>query len=315
MKTKYKLISALSLLSASAIGTGIVNKLIKFHAVSRKLLSSDSSWNYSWRLGKIKYMKKGSGTPLLLIHDLNSSASSYEWNKISKALSEKHNLFLPDLIGCGLSEKPDMTYTNFLFVQMISDFIRSKIGKRCNVITSGASSSIIIMAAKLSPELFDKIILISPESPENGMKVPGKRAKTYKFIFNLPIIGELLYNISLSKKNIGESFSKKNFYHPYRFSPMIKDIYYESAHLGESPKSLHASLICNYTKVNIKPAVSDIDNSIFIIYGENDSEGKLSAKEFSALNYSIESTSIPNCKKYPQIEAPDQLLELLDIYL
>lgn len=315
MKTKYKLITALSLLSASAIGMGIVNKIIKFQAGSGKLRSSASYLSYAWRLGNIQYIKKGSKTPLLLIHDLDSCASSFEWNKISKALTKKHSLYIPDLIGCGLSEKSDMTYTNFLFVQMISDFVRSKIGKRCNVIASGASSSIVIMAAKLSPELFGKIILISPENPENGMIVPGKRAKTYKFIFNLPIIGELLYNMAVSKKNVAERFSAKSFYHSHAFSPMIKDIYHESAHLGETPKALHASIICNYTKANIKPAVSCIDNSIVIFYGANDPEGKVSTREFQKLNYSIETVSIDRCKKYPQIEAPEKLLELLDIYL
>ena len=41
------------------------------------------------------------------------------------------------------------------------------------------------------------------------------------------------------------------FCNPYSVNSRLVDAYYEAAHLGASPKSIYASVKCNYTKCNI----------------------------------------------------------------
>lgn len=315
MKTKYKVLSVLASVSATLIGTAVFNKIITINALSKKILETKPSLSFPWRMGNVQYIKTGKGSPLLLLHDFDISSNRYEWNKVINLLAKKHTVYVPDMIGFGLSEKPDMTYTNFLYVQMLCDFVKSEIGKKCTVITSGASSSVLIMANKFSPELFDKMVFISPEDPDKGMLVPGKRSKTYKFIIKLPILGTLLYNIAASKRNIAEKFGSKNFYNPALIDRNFKYICYESMHLGESPKSLYASIVCNYIKCNIKSAISIIDDSVTVINGAEDAEGILSAKKYTALNPSIEKTVLKKSGKFPHLEVPEALVDVLDIYL
>jgi len=81
-----------------------------------------------------------------------------------------------DLLGCGRSEKPDLTYTNYLFVQLISDFIKSEIGHRTDVIATGNSGTFVIMACDHNPELFDRLLLINPQSISACSHLPGKYA-------------------------------------------------------------------------------------------------------------------------------------------
>ena len=104
-----------------------------FHAVNRvcfststlkNVLKEDDSNYFEWRFGKIKYTKRGTGSPLLLIHDLIVGSSGYEYRKIVDDLSKDHELYVLDLLGYGLSDKPNMTYTNYLYVQLILDFIK-----------------------------------------------------------------------------------------------------------------------------------------------------------------------------------------------
>ena len=52
------------------------------------------------------------GTPVLLIHDLSPLSSSYEWCRYAKKLEKQHTVYTIDLLGCGRSEKPYLTYTN-----------------------------------------------------------------------------------------------------------------------------------------------------------------------------------------------------------
>ena len=314
MKTRHKLLSLFTLITTSFIGTCAINTFIKVRAHSKHLMHSDTSLYYKWRLGKIHYTKTGQGSPLLLLHDLCPASSGCEWERILSSLSKKFTVYVPDLIGFGRSEKPDITYTNPLFMQLISDFIQSEIGRRTHVVTTGETACAVITACKNNPDLFANLVFISPKSPEEEMKIPGKRAKSYKFILQLPMLGNLLYNIAYSKKNIDREV-EENFYHPYAVPVLLKDIYYESAHRGDFPRSVHSSIICNYTKFNIKPALACIDHSIALIAGENDSDGVSAIASMVQINPSIESAILPKCKRLPQLELPRELLQLLNIYL
>ena len=100
--------------------------------------------------------------------------------------------------------KPNLTYTNYLYVQLLSDFIKSEIGHRTDIVATGAAASLAVMACGNSPELFDRLILVNPESLLSCSMVPGKNAKLYKFILDLPIVGTLIYHIASSRQNIAD---------------------------------------------------------------------------------------------------------------
>ena len=80
------------------------------------------------------------------VHDLTVYSSAYEWNKIIDKLAENHTVYALDLLGCGRSEKPKITYTNYLYVQLISDFIKNVIHEKTDVVASGFSSSFTLLA-------------------------------------------------------------------------------------------------------------------------------------------------------------------------
>ena len=154
MKFQYKLITALSLTSATFSSIYAINKLIQYLALKNK--KRDTGYlNYDWRLGNIKYIKVGSGTPLLLVHNVDSFSSSIEWEKVIANLSQKHTVYAIDLLACGISDKPNITYTNYLYVQLIIDFIKNIIGKRTDVIASSGSCSIISMTSNIDKSLFE----------------------------------------------------------------------------------------------------------------------------------------------------------------
>jgi len=154
MKAKNKIITAILLSAGTAAGTALINKYIKMTAISKNLLSVQEPHCYKWRLGNIHYTKTGNGKPLLLIHDMDSSSSGCEWDNLISQLKNQYTIYTIDLLGCGRSEKPNLTYTNFLYVQLINDFIKSEIGHRTNVITSGSSSSLVTMACGYNLDLF-----------------------------------------------------------------------------------------------------------------------------------------------------------------
>lgn len=314
MKTKNRLFTLMILSASAASATSVINKCIKLSAASKNLLFESNSLCYKWRFGNIHYTKEGTGKPLLLIHDLTAYSSGYEWNQIVASLKDHYTIYTIDLLGCGRSEKPDLTYTNFLYVQLITDFIKSVIGHRSNVIASGASSALAVMACNNAPELFDQLMLINPESLLSCSQIPSKNAKLYKFILDMPVLGTLLYHIATSKQAITEDFTKHFYYNPYSVKASCIDTYYEAAHLGQSPKSLFASVKCNYTKCNIINALKKINNSIYIAGGMEMDFMEDIVAEYQRYNPAIEGSFIPESKYLPQFENPAELLKTIQMF-
>lgn len=314
MKTRNKLLTLTALCVSAAAATAVVNQFIKISATSRNLLYNPESLCFKWRLGNIHYTKTGTGKPLLLVHDLTPTSNSYEWSCLVGKLSETYTVYTIDLLGCGRSEKPNLTYTNYLYVQLLSDFIKSEIGHRTDIIATGASASLAIMACANSPELFDRLLFINPENLLSSSKVPGKHAKLYKVLLDLPILGTLLYNIAVSRQAISEDFKANCYYNPYSIKSTVIEAYHEAAHLGESPKSVYASVRCHYTKCNIINALKKINNSIYLVGGGSISLIEDSFSEYKEYNPAIEYTLIPNTKRLPQLEKPAELLGVIQTY-
>ena len=251
----------------------------------------------------------------MLVHDLEPASSSYEWHEVRKKLSKDHTVYTIDLLGFGRSEKPNLTYTNYLYVQLLSDFIKSEIGHRTDILATGAAASLAVMACGNSPELFDRLLLVNPESMLSCSMVPGKNAKLYKFILDLPIVGTLIYHIASSRQNIADTFKNLYYSNPYSVTAREVDAYYEAAHLGESPKSVYASVKCNYTKCNIINSLKKIDNSIYLLGGADLDDMENTLEEYKTYNPAVESVLIPDTKHLPQLEAPAAFYEMCETFL
>ena len=194
-KNKHKLLTAGILLSLATGIIYVINRIVFATATLKNLLKSSADNYYEWRFGKIYYRKKGHGTPVLLIHDLNVYSSAYEWNKVIDELAKTRTVYAVDLLGCGRSEKPRITYTNYLYVQLITDFIKNVIGEKTDVVANGYSGSFSVLAGYSDTDYIKKLILINPPSLASLNRIPSKRSKLHKFILELPVFGTLIYNI------------------------------------------------------------------------------------------------------------------------
>lgn len=315
MKIKNKLKYIVLFGSVIAFSVSIINKLIYISATIKNKLTPEKGDFYDWRFGNVYYTKQGSGTPLLLIHDLDVCSSSIEWKHIVNKLSKNHTVYTLDLLGCGLSDKPYLTYTNYLYVQLISDFIKNIIGHKTNVIASGSSSSFTIMACHNDSNLFNKIMIINPDDLFKLNYVPSKKSISLKILLDTPIIGTLIYNIIYSRNNVKELFNNNVYNYTKDISNYI-DEYYESAHIQNCKgKYLFASIKGSYTNVNIIHALKEINNSIYIIGGCFENNINNIIENYSYYNPSIEHFIVNNSKHFPHIESPQTFLEQISIYI
>ena len=315
MKKYKKLLNAGIISSALLLTTWGLNKLIFLRAGIKDMLFCENKHQYSWRFGNIFYTKKGSGSPILLIHELKCTASAAEWKFLINQLSKEHTVYALDLIGCGRSEKPKMTYTNYIYVQLINNFIKDVIGTRTDVITSGSSSSIAIMGCYSEPELYHHIMMVNPLSMKEMAKYPKANHKTLKTLIELPLIGTTIYNMITSYRSIFKDYKNKILYPDMNIQKQV-DTMYEASHLGgPSARYLYASERSHFTNINILHALKKLNHSICIIGGKDEKNIQETLEDYVYCNPSIETELMDNCMQYPQIEQPEAFSSLCSIYL
>lgn len=311
-KNKLFQIAVLSSVTAGTIYA--INRSINLLANARAELNCFEFKKYEWRFGDVYYTKRGNGKPLLLVHELSCGGSDLEWKQVVDEYAKTNTVYTIDLLGCGRSDKPAFTYTNFLYVQLISDFIKNIIGKRTDVICSGSSANFIIMACYNDDSLFDKIAIINPQSIAITSKNMATNKRLTKLLIEMPLIGTTIFNICNSKNTYKSELSKK-MYSSHASNGLIKN-FYDASHYGTmTSKYLFASISANYTNINISHALKSINNSIVIIGGETEPNILEIFDEYKELNSAIETSIIDKTKHFPQLEQPKSFVETLKIYM
>ena len=67
--------------------------------------------------------------------------------------------------------------------------------------------------------------------------------------------------------------------------------------------------------INILHELKEINNSILIIGGEKEEDIKTTIDNYKYYNASIETVYIPETKHLPQLEAPDEIIDQITIFL
>lgn len=301
--------------TTAVAGMYIINRIVDYTAGQKNLLNTEEGNIYHWKNGNIFYTVSGKGTPVVLIHELNPASSAKEWSKIVHRLEKKHTVYTIDLLGCGRSEKPGITYTNFLYVQLINNFIHDIIKEAANIVVTGISSSFVIMAQAMEPDNFKKIILVNPSDINIIREMPTKETKAAKTILEIPILGTFIYNLIMHHKRIRNYIESKYFFKKTFLSSKLEDTYFESAHKGNSAgKYLLASTKGNYINIDITNAVKKADN-LYIISSRERNNAVAITEKYLHLNKNIEATYISNSRYLPQLETPDKFKDIVLMFL
>ncbi len=308
MKIKSKLIAitTTAVLSAIAINVKIFNNAEKTLSPSKK--GNDVEEHiYNWKFGKISYKTTGKGAPLLLVHSLIPGTNEKEWNKNISVLAENNKLYLINLLGYGDSERVDITYSSYLYVCLINDFITDIIKEPVSIIASNTSASISAMSYIFNPNNFKKICLVCP--PVTPKKT-GFSDILKKLPLDLPILGDLFFNYFNSKKAL-KIFLKDEVYSDPAFvtKEKINNLYAYSHKGGGKNRYLFTSFITNSFKIGIENSLPEIDIPILIIYGNSLTDSHKSSETLKTLNPAV-TVKLLKGKNLPNEEDSDEFNKL-----
>ena len=183
------------------------------------------------------------------------------------------------------------------------------IQEKTDLLVTGESFSFAVMAARMNEDHIGKITAINPADITYNVQSPTRCSELLKHIFELPLIGTFFYNLETSAKSINKQFTEKYYYDTAKISVNLTDTYYETAHLQKSNgKYLYASILGNYTNINIIHALKVISNPIHFIITDSISDD---IKDYLDYNNNITIDHISKAGYLPQLEKPEEVIALL----
>ena len=273
---------------------------------------------YPWTQGAVRYTVKGRGEPLALIHGIYPGASSFEYRKIFDQLAERYRVFALDLLGFGQSGRPAIDYTPALYVELIEDFLRQVVGATdhpAHVIASGMSAAYVIMAAARNPAYFSGLVLIEPVGLPGEARPVGRLALgARRALLRSPLIGEGLYNLSVSRLGLRLRLGNSAYSGAHRLSDDILDQYYILAH-QPGARYAPADALAGALAAPISATFAGLTIPTLLVWGRHDASAPVSrARAFQELRPGLELRIFPT-GGMPQEEEPDAFLREVTAWL
>lgn len=119
---------------------------------------------YRWQRRSIFYKLLGpaEAPPLVLLHSPDIGASAREMQCIMSPLAQTYRVYALDLLGFGLSDRPNIEYSAALYSALCQDFLHEVVKEPATLLASGLSCNYVVAAAANAPELCAALVLISP---------------------------------------------------------------------------------------------------------------------------------------------------------
>src|SRR5579872_4987619 len=228
---------ATGLVVGGVLGTlTVVNKLTESMAGELNTVLTGEERRYPWKYGDMFYEVKGArdAKPLLLIHGFGPGASSHEWRKNIDVLATQFRVYVVDLLGFGLSDRPAIDYSAETYTDLISDFIKEVINKPTVVVAHGASCAYVISDAYRHPKLYDRLVLVTPPATMLQENSTGPLNNALKLALRTPILGEFIYNMLTSRSAIRSYLDKQGYHNPSLITDDLVEYIFTSAHQPNS---------------------------------------------------------------------------------
>ena len=313
MKVTGKLLTT-GLVVGGTLGVlSLFNKITESQAGELDTALKGEERRYPWKYGDVFYQVKGNreAKPLLLIHGFGPGASSFEWRKNVDALSEQFRVYVLDLLGFGLSDRPSIDYTEEAFTDLIGDFLREVIARPTVVVAHGLTSAYVIANAYRRPQLFERLVLVSPPSSVLEESLPGLIPNALKYTLRIPVIGQFLYNILTSRRAIEGYYDRQGYHNPGLITDELVEYVFSSAHQSNS-RFPAASLLSGNLHMDVYEPLARLQMPVVAIWGREDiTPASAISEAFKRVNPRIDTHVFDNSSQQLQDEQATRFNSLI----
>ena len=274
---------------------------------------------WSWHGSEIFATEAGTGPPVLLVHGIYAGASSYEFRKLFALLAQRHRVVAFDLIGCGLSDKPKLSYSAELFVEQIVDALDALAlaDEPVAVVASSLGAAFAIRAATRVRDHIERLAVICPTGLGGTRdKGPTGAGPAITALFRSPVLGEAAFNALASKAAIRAFLTKNVYGDPGHATREVVDHYYAVTH-QPGARYVPAAFVGGALDCDVARDLPFLTIPLDVLWGERAPaiNARSNADEFLRLTRDARLVTFARSGLLPHEEEPDAVAEALAAFL
>ena len=251
----------------------------------------------------VAYLDIGQGQPVILIHGFGGSM--WQWEHQQQPLSAEFRLITPDLIGSGLSTKPDIEYRPEQMLEYFIGFMDALRIRQATLVGNSMGAGLAIGMALTYPDRVSQLVLIDglPANVRERLTSPSiKRALDTAAPSWLASFGNWIFGGVMI-----ESVLKEIVHDPALLTPaVIERSNRNRRRPGVMPPLMTVRDTLPLWESGFATRIGEIRHPTLILWGEEDRVFPLPTGE--DLQRTIKGSAlvrIPNAGHIPQWERPD----------
>jgi pimeloyl-ACP methyl ester carboxylesterase len=265
-----RLMVGVAALGAAVAGLGALNTALSWQAGPLESALTGSRRFYHWPRGadlyNVFYQVTGEGAPVVLIHGLDAAASSYEMRQVFAGLAAQHQVYALDLLGYGLSDRPNRTYLPRDYLDLIEDFLRDVVQQPAAVVASSLSAAYAVTVAARSPELVRALVLICPTGLQRLADPPADWQVRLGALLRRPVLGSALFNLLVSREALRYFLAERSYANPKLVTPAMLDAYYRTSH-QDGARYAPAAFVGGALNLSIRETYPGLTQPVQIVWG------------------------------------------------
>jgi len=252
---------------------------------------------------RIAYLDRGQGPPVILIHGFGGSM--WQWEYQQAALAGQFRVITPDLLGAGLSDKPEIEYRPDQLLEFLTGFMDALHIPQAVMIGNSMGAGLAIGLALDYPTRVSALILIDglPARVMDHLGSPSlRRALTTPAPSWIVSVGNWLFGGSLLESTLRE------FIHD---PALLTQAVLDRSNRNRQRPGLFRALLTVGTNLplwerDFAPRIGTITHRTLIIWGEEDRVFPIKAgDELHQMIARSQYIRVPNAGHIPQWEQPD----------
>ena len=216
---------------------------------------------------RIAYLDVGQGPPIILIHGFGGSM--WNWEYQYPVLSRTHRVIIPDLLGSGLSDKPEGAYTPGRLVEFFRQFMDKLNIPQASLVGNSMGAGLAMAMALDYPERVTRLVLISGFPAQVESSIASRQYQ--RFLNHRPPLWLAKIGNWMAGRRATEKLLKEIVYNPELISPTVIERSFRNRQRGGFIGPLY-SLMDNIQswEGQYGKKLQKISHQVLLLWGDHD---------------------------------------------
>jgi pimeloyl-ACP methyl ester carboxylesterase len=310
MRWRKALISGGAALGLAATFNALIGKSVD---PLENLIGGEEGW-FHWRGHRIAYTKRGSGPPILLVHGIYATASSFEWRFNVDELARHHTAYTIDLLGFGRSDRPAIRYSARLYLALLADFVAQVVASPVVIAATSLAAAYAIVLGARDPGRFPALVLIEPTGLVHLHKSPSAAGDVARYTVDSPVLGTAVFNAMVSRRSIRD-YLERHYIDGEIVTDAMVDAHYATAH-QPGAKYAPSAFLSWHLNLDVRRALRRLLQPALVVWGEQAIETPVEdVRGFRALRPEMDVAILDPAGSFPHDERPEDFNEILTTFL